>query len=92
MVSEGKALKQELHRFLLQYRTTPHSTTKVAPCELLFNRYVKGQFPSFTKNCVLNKQREARDNETKSQIYQKEYADKRRNAKKAKLQLVTLYL
>ncbi len=35
---EGKNWRQELQRFLLQYRSTPHGTTKVAPCELLFNR------------------------------------------------------
>jgi transposase InsO family protein len=28
---EGKNWKQELQRFLLQYRSTPHQTTKVAP-------------------------------------------------------------
>ncbi len=86
-VSEGKVWKQELYRFLLQYRTTPHSTTKVAPCELLFNRSVKGKFPSLTKNRVLNKHKEARDNETKSQNYQKEYADKRRNAKESEIKV-----
>ena len=36
-VSEGRIWRQELNRFLLQYRSTPHSVTKVAPCELLFN-------------------------------------------------------
>ena len=32
---EGKVWQQELNRFLLQYRTTPHSSTKVPPAELL---------------------------------------------------------
>ena len=27
-----------LSRFMLSYRTTPHSTTGVSPAELLFNR------------------------------------------------------
>ena len=30
---EGKNWRQELQRFSLQYRSTPHQTTKVAPCE-----------------------------------------------------------
>ena len=37
---EGKNWRQELQRFLLQYRSTPHGTTKGAPCELLFNRKI----------------------------------------------------
>ena len=44
----GKAIKtatlkhrpwqQELSKFLLHYRSTPHSTTKVPPAQLLYNR------------------------------------------------------
>eukprot|EP00794_Sanderia_malayensis_P000735 gene735-biopygen15 len=33
-IAEGKKWQQELSRFLLQYRITPHSTTKVPPSEL----------------------------------------------------------
>ena len=40
---EGKVWQQEINCFLLQYRTTPHSTTKVSPAELLFNRAVRGK-------------------------------------------------
>ena len=32
-IVDGKVWKEELQRFLLQYRTTPHSTTKVAPAK-----------------------------------------------------------
>ena len=45
-VSEGKVWKQELQRYLFQYRITPHSITGVAPCELLFNRKLRGKIPS----------------------------------------------
>ena len=34
---EGKTLRKHLHRFLLNYRMTPHSTTGFALAELLFN-------------------------------------------------------
>ena len=37
---QGRPWQQELNRFLLQYRTAPHSTTGVPPSELLFNRTV----------------------------------------------------
>ena len=32
---EERNWRQELQRFLLSYRVTPHATTKIAPCELL---------------------------------------------------------
>ena len=86
-VTEGKVWRQELYRFLLQYRTTPHSTTKVAPCELLFNRSVRGKFPSLEKKLVINKHREAQENEKKSQSYHKEYADKHRHAKESNIKI-----
>ena len=80
-VLEGRVWRQEISRFLLQYRTTPHSVTKVAPCELLFNRQVRGKLPSIKRKIVVDRHAEARENETKSQRYHKQYADKRRNAK-----------
>ena len=82
-VVEGKVWKQELQRFLLQYRTTPHSTTKVAPCELLFNRQVRGKLPILKRKNIVNKHKIARENEEKTQKYQKNYIDKRRNAKES---------
>ena len=85
--TEGKVWREELYRFLLQYRTTPHSTTKVAPCELLFNRSVRGKFPSLEKKLVINKHREAQENEKKSQSYHKEYADKHRHAEESKIRI-----
>ena len=82
-VVEGKVWKQELQRFLLQYRTTPHSTTKVPPCELLFNRQIRGKFPILKRKSIINKHKIARENEEKSQKYQKMYIDKKRHAKES---------
>ena len=79
---EGRPWKQELNRFLLQYRTTPHTTTGFPPAELLFNRTVQGKLPVLQKKNVTNRHREARKNEEKRQIYNEEYANDRRNAKK----------
>lgn len=42
---EGKNWKQELYKFLRQYRATPHSTTSVSPCEALYNRKLKTTIP-----------------------------------------------
>ena len=42
---EGKNWKQELYKFLRQYRATPHSTTNVTPSEALNNRKLKITLP-----------------------------------------------
>ena len=81
---EGRLWKQELNRFLLQYRTTPHTTTGFPPAELLFNRTVQAmQASSSPKKNVTNRHREARKNEEKRQMYNKENANNLRNAKKS---------
>ena len=63
---EGRAWQQELCRFLLQYRTTPHTTTQVPPSELLFNRVIRGRLPILHKNKFVNIHDEARENELRS--------------------------
>ena len=65
----------------------PHCTTKVAPSELLFNRTVRGKLPSLEKKLVVNRQKEARENETKSQAYHKSYADNRRNGEESSIKV-----
>ena len=42
---EGKNWKQELYKFLRQYRSTPHSTTNVSPSEALNSRKLKTKIP-----------------------------------------------
>ena len=44
---QNRPWRQKLSRFLLQYRTTPHSSTGVPPSELLFNRKIRGTLPVF---------------------------------------------
>ena len=44
---EGRPWKQELSKFLLAYRSTPHSTKKVPPATLLYNREIRGKLPTF---------------------------------------------
>ena len=44
--AQGQAWQKELPKFLLNYRTTPHTTTKVAPAQLLFNRVVNNGTPA----------------------------------------------
>ena len=68
---QNRPWKQELNRHLLQYRTTPYSSTGVPPSELLFNRKVRGTLPVICKNIVVNRHKEARENEDKRQEYNK---------------------
>jgi len=42
---KGNNWKQELYKFLRQYRATPHSTTIVSPSEVLNNRKLKTTIP-----------------------------------------------
>jgi len=84
---EGRPWKQELNRFLLQYRTTPHCTTGVPPSELLFNRTVKGKIPVITRKKVINRHKDALKNELTRKERNKEYADHRRNVKKSDIQI-----
>lgn len=59
---EGRPWKQELYRFLLNYRATPHATTKIAPCELLYNRTIHGYLPELRDCKVADKHTQPRSN------------------------------
>ena len=76
---EGKNWRQEMQQFLLQYSSTPHQTTKVAPSELLFNRKIRGYLPELTNKKVINKM--AKPNLEKKKEENKEYYDRNRKAK-----------
>ena len=80
---EGKNWKRELNKFLLQYRTAPHTTMKVPPCELLFNRQVKGQLPQLIDTRVINNHKFAKENIDTRKQSNKDYQDKKRAAKEA---------
>ena len=98
MKSLGKAIKtahlerrpwqQELSRFLLTYRSTPHSTTKVPPAQLLYNREMRGKLPLLPRNHkVINRHREAEENQIKAKDKGKEYADQRRATKSSNIKV-----
>ena len=77
---EGRNWRQELQRFLLSYRTTPHATTKIA-CQLLYNRKIRRFLPEMPAKKLVTRHKEAKDNIEKSKMRNKEYYDKRNNAK-----------
>lgn len=48
-IVEKKNPRQELYKFLRNYRATPHASTGRAPAELLYNRKVKTRLPQMSK-------------------------------------------
>ena len=82
---QNRPWRQELSRFLLQYRTTPHSSTGVPPSELLFNRKIRGTLPVLSRNIIVNRHNEAREKESRRQEYNKSYVNNRRNTKKSNI-------
>ena len=80
---EERNWRQELQRLLLSYRVTPNATTKIAPCELLYKRTVKGYLPELPSKKVLNKHKEAKENIEKSKERNKANYDNRHHAKES---------
>ena len=80
--AENRPWTQELARFLLNYRATPHSTTGAPPADLLFNRKIRGKLPILdTNRHVIDRHREARENDKQRKASGKKYADQKRHAK-----------
>lgn len=61
------------------YRASPHSTTKMSPAELMFNRKIKDKLPSFIQ--FKETDDELRDRDKVMKQKGKEYADENRHAK-----------
>ena len=64
-LAEGKHPKEEILKFLLNYRNTPHSATGVTPASLMMNRDIM----------------QAQQKNAAAKSKQKEYADRHRRAK-----------
>ena len=80
--ADNQNWRKELHSFLLNYRASPHSTTKIPPAEALYNRPIRTKLPEpITKplNSVQHKKLKAADEKVKRKM--KEYHDKRTKAK-----------
>ena len=89
---EHKNWKQELNKFLRQYRATPHSTTGISPCEALNQRKLKTTLPEFASPAPARHQiipetqnLAERDAEQKKKI--KAYADQKLGARESKIKL-----
>ncbi len=66
-ITEHKNWTRELYSFLLNYRATPHSTTKFSPAELLFNRPIKMTLPNpIRQTHETVKDQQVRENDVKA--------------------------
>jgi len=81
---EQRAWRVVLEEALLNYRTTPHSTTGYAPASLMFNRNIQGILPIVMPQPMLDFDRvhaEVVRNDSNAKTIMKSYADERRHAK-----------
>ena len=77
--AENKDWKQEMRRYLLQYRALPHPATGRSPAELLYNRTIRTKMPG-TMDCSTLLDQEIRDHDAEYKAVSKFYADRRRGA------------
>ncbi|XP_035901959.1 uncharacterized protein K02A2.6 isoform X2 [Anopheles stephensi] len=71
--------EEELNKYLLMYRSSPHSTTKRTPSEMLLSYNIRDRLPSIYEPKIADEEISDRDKISKEKG--KLYADKRRNAK-----------
>ena len=64
--AEHHIWQQELYQFLLQYRTTPHSTSQAAPAELIVNCTIHEKLPALNL-VIINKHEQAKTNGEKGE-------------------------
>ena len=80
-VAEGKNPREELHKYLMHYRATPHPTTGRSPSEMLNNRKIRTKLPQFFPNEEDEEARETRKKHDTKKLTQKKMFDDRRRAK-----------
>eukprot|EP00795_Rhopilema_esculentum_P017882 gene17882-biopygen1759 len=82
--AEGKDWREELNKFLLLYRTTPHATTGQCPATVFFGRGIKNDIPEYAKDESQDTELDRKDREKKGKM--KNYTDIKRNAKDSEIQ------
>ncbi|XP_048774395.2 uncharacterized protein K02A2.6-like [Ostrea edulis] len=82
--AERKDWRRELPKFLLAYRTTPHSTTGKSPAELLYNRKIHTKLPEMSKRID---HQELRETDARQKFKFKRRADERRGAVESKVEI-----
>ena len=76
---EGKPWKEELHKFLIAYRSTPQVTTGQTPAYLMFGRELKTKLPELRREQSMLDEG-TRDHDWENKLAGKVYADDKRSA------------
>nr|XP_006824094.1 PREDICTED: uncharacterized protein K02A2.6-like [Saccoglossus kowalevskii] len=61
---QKRKLHKELNKFLLAYRSTPHTTTGMSPAEAMFKRKLRTKLPETGENRLREDDRMIRDRDT----------------------------
>lgn len=80
---ERKNWKQEMCRFLRNYRATPHTTTRVPPATVLFGRALKTKLPEIG---MIRQDPEIHKHDRKAKFKMKKYADEKAYVKPTEIQ------
>jgi hypothetical protein len=73
----GKDYKAELRKFLMAYRSTPHSVTGVSPAEMMLGRPMRTKLSSIVQGGL---DESIRDRQGRAQVKGREYVDIKRGA------------
>ena len=76
-ISEGKDPKEEITKFLLMYRNTPHSSTGQSPASLMMERKIKTKLPTIIAPPTSARHQQAQEKDIQSKAKHKTYADRR---------------
>ena len=78
----------KINDYLMQYRATPHPTTKKSPAELLFNRKFITRLPDLRRNPALGREdiKEAREEDRKEKEKMKAQKDKGQGVREHKIE------
>lgn len=83
---EKKDWKREMLKFLLAYRSTPHSTTGVSPAELLFRWKIRTKLPELREKDARPDMIEVQDRDSEMKQKGADYANVRRRAQKSDIE------
>ena len=76
-----------MNKFLLNYHSTPHSTTGFAPATFLFNREINTKLPSCVKESTCNIHQELKKRDAEAKENMKIHADNTNHAKTSQIEI-----
>ena len=83
-IAQGLSIKQEMNKFLLAYRATPHCSTGVPPATVFYGQAIKPRIPEIIENTI---DHNLRAKDAKSKAKMKRYADAKRYVKPSDLKI-----